>query len=46
VNSEKDGAEAYLLKGSQLRNEESKMAIIKFTAYPDGSALVQVPFSK
>jgi len=43
VNSETDAAETYLLKGPTLRIEESKMASIKVTANPDGSASLQFP---
>jgi hypothetical protein len=46
VNTETDAAETFLLKGPQLRFEESKMATIKVTGNPDGSASVQLPFSK
>lgn len=46
VNSETDAAETFLLKGPQLRFEESKMATIKVTANPDGSASLQLPFGK
>ena len=42
INSETDQAEAYLLKGPQLRNEESKMTI-GLRANPDGSASLQLP---
>ena len=46
VNSETDEAEAYLLKGPHLRNEESNMVSIKVTANTDGSASVQLPFNR
>ena len=46
VNSETDEAEAYLLKGPHLRNEESKMVSIKVTANFDGSSSVQLPFNR
>jgi hypothetical protein len=46
VNSATDAAETYLLKGPTLRIEESIMASIKVTANPDGSASLQLPFSK
>ena len=46
VNSETDVAETYLLKGPTLRIEESKMVSIKVTAKTDGSASVQLPFSR
>jgi hypothetical protein len=42
INSETDQAEAYLLKGPNLRIEESKMTI-GLRANPDGSASVQLP---
>ena len=45
INSETDQAEAYLLKGPQLRNEESKMTI-GLLANPDGSASLQHPFNQ
>jgi|GEM_PF-3749645 len=46
VNPETDQAETYLLKGPQLRNEESNMVSIKVTANPDGSASVQLTVSR
>ena len=46
VNSETDAAETYLLKGPTLRIEESIMVPIKISANLDGSASVQLPFSK
>jgi hypothetical protein len=46
VNSATDEAETYLHKGPTLRIEESIMVPIKISANPDGSASVQLPFSR